>query len=166
MRLGRIDPETTANVGTISGGTATNVVPERCTIVAEVRSLDETKAEQLATEMIDHLHDAANTAECDLDLTVKRMFKGYRTRARAPQVVLAETALRACGYEPQQILTGGASDANSFEAAGFPCTNLADGTQHNHEPTERISVDALEGMLEVAIALVREAGREATETPA
>ncbi len=165
MRLGRIDPETTANVGTITGGTAINVVPERCTIAAEVRSLDETKAEQLATEMIDHLHDAANAAECDLDLTVKRMFKGYRTKARAPQVVLAEAALRACGYAPEHIVTGGASDANSLEAEGFPCTNLADGTQHNHEPTERISVDALEGLLEVAIALVQEAGRQANDTP-
>ena len=165
MRLGRIDSETTANVGTISGGTAINVVPERCTVVAEVRSLDETKAEQLATEMIDHLHDAANAAECDLDLTVERMFKGYRTKARAPQVVLAETALRACGYVPEHIATGGASDANSLEAAGFPCTNLADGTEHNHEPTERISLDALEGMLEVAIELVQEAGRQVKDTP-
>jgi tripeptide aminopeptidase len=166
MRLGRIDAETTANVGTISGGTAINVVPERCTIVAEVRSLDETKAEQLVTEMIDHLHDAANAAECDLDLIVERMFKGYRTKTRAPQVVLAETALRTCGYVPQHIATGGASDANSLEAKGFPCTNLADGTEHNHEPTERISLDALEGMLELAIALVQEAGRQAKDAPA
>jgi tripeptide aminopeptidase len=164
MALGRIDPETTANVGTISGGTAINVVPERCTIAAEVRSLDETKAERLATETIDHLHDAANAAECDLDLTVERMFRGYRTKARAPQVVLAETALRACGYEPQHIVTGGASDANTLEAAGFSCTNLADGTQHNHEPTERISLEALEGLLEVGIALVHEAGREAQDS--
>ncbi len=74
-------------------------------------------------------------------------------------MTVAEQALRACGYEPTHINTGGASDANAFRAAGFPCTNLADGTEHNHEPTERISVDALEGMLEVAIALVDEAGR-------
>ena len=55
--------------------------------------------------------------------------------------------------------TGGGSDANAFEAAGLPCTNLADGTEHNHEPTERISIGALEGMFEVAIALVEESGR-------
>lgn len=159
MRLGRLDPETTANVGTISGGTAINVVPERCRIEAEVRSLDEPRVEAVATEMIDHLQDAADAAECDLDLTVERMFKGYRTRAKAPQVLLAERALRACGYEPTHIVTGGASDANSLEAAGFPCTNLADGTERNHEPGERISVAALETLLEVAIALTDEAGR-------
>ncbi len=159
MRLGRLDPETTANVGTIAGGTAINVVPERCRIDAEARSLDDGRAEALATEIVDHLQDAANEAECDLDVTVERMFKGYRTRPRAPQIALAERALTACGYEPKHIVTGGASDANSFQAAGFPCTNLADGTERNHEPGERISVDALDGMLEVAIALMREAGR-------
>jgi tripeptide aminopeptidase len=160
MRLGRIDEDSTANVGTIAGGTEINVVPERCRIVAEVRSLDEVKAEAMATEMVDHLHDAANATECDLDVTVERMFRGYRTKARAPQVVAAERALRASGYEPRHISTGGASDANSFEAAGLPCTNLADGTERNHQPDERISVYALEGMLEVAIALVEEAAVE------
>jgi tripeptide aminopeptidase len=159
MQLGRLDAETTANVGTITGGTAINVVPERCRIEAEVRSLDEARVEQVATEMVDHLQDAANASECDLDVTVERMFKGYRTRPRAPQVLVAERALRACGYEPRHIVTGGATDANSFEAGGFACTNLADGTEHNHEPTERISVDALEGLLEVAIVLVEEAAR-------
>lgn len=159
MRLGRLDPETTANVGTIAGGTAINVVPARCRIEAEVRSLDEAKVEVAVAEIVDHLHDAANAGECDLDVVAERMFKGYRTRPGAPQVVLAERALRACGYEPRHIVTGGASDANSLQAAGFPCTNLADGTERNHQPDERISLDALDGMFEVAIALVEEAAR-------
>jgi tripeptide aminopeptidase len=159
MRLGRIDPETTANVGTIQGGTAINVIPERCRIEGEVRSIDHERAEALVTEMVDHLQDAADAAECDLDVTVERMIDGYRARPRAVQVTVAEQALRACGYEPRHILTGGASDANAFQAEGFACINVADGTEHNHEPTERISNDALEGLLEVAIALVDEAGR-------
>jgi tripeptide aminopeptidase len=158
MRLGRLDRETTANVGTIAGGTNANVVPERCQIEAETRSLDEARVEGVATEMIDHLQEAADAAECDLDVTVERMFKGYKTRSREPQVALAERALDACGYEPRHIVTGGGSDANAFQAAGFPCTNLANGTERNHEPGERVSVDALEGMLEVAIALIKEAG--------
>ncbi|MBV8956809.1 MAG: M20/M25/M40 family metallo-hydrolase [Solirubrobacterales bacterium] len=159
MRLGRLDSETTANVGTIRGGTAINVVPERCRVEAEARSVDRGRVEALATEMIDHLQDAADAAECDLDVTVERMIEGYRMRPRAIQVTVAEQALLACGYEPRHILTGGASDANAFHAAGLPCTNLADGTEHNHEPTERISTTALEGLLEVAIALVDEAGK-------
>jgi tripeptide aminopeptidase len=159
MRLGRLDPETTANVGTIEGGTAINVVPERCRVEAEVRSIDQTRVESLATEMIDHMQDAADAAECDLDITVERMIQGFRTRPKAIEVTVAERALRACGYEPKHINTGGASDANAFRAAGFACLNLADGTEHNHEPTERISIDALEGLFELTIALVEESGR-------
>jgi tripeptide aminopeptidase len=135
------------------------VVPDRCTIEAEARSLDAARAEAVATEMVDHLQDAANAHECDLDVTVQRMFEGYRTRPKAAQVTLAEQALRACGYEPSHIVTGGASDANSFETQGFACTNLANGTERNHQPDERVSVEALEGMFDVAIALVDEAAQ-------
>ncbi len=120
MRLGRLDPETTSNVGTISGGTATNVVPERCRVEAEVRGLTDQRVEEVVTEMIDRFQDAADAAECDLDMTVERMFTAYRTKPDAPQVELAQRALRACGYEPKLIVTGGGSDANAFEAAGFP----------------------------------------------
>jgi tripeptide aminopeptidase len=158
MRLGRLDAETTANVGMIEGGTAINVIPERCRIEAEVRSLDDARAAAVTTETVDHLEDAANAVECDLDLNVERMFSGYRTKPRAAQLQVAERALRACGYEPRQIASGGASDANSFEAAGFACTCLADGTERNHEPGERISVDALESLFDVAITVVDEAG--------
>jgi tripeptide aminopeptidase len=157
MELGRLDPETTANVGTIAGGTNANVVPEYCRVEAEARSLETERAEAVATEMVDHLQEAADAAECDLDITLARMFDSYRTRAREPQVVLAERALVACGYEPQHIVTGGGSDANALQSAGFPCTNLANGTERNHEPGERVSVDALDGMLEVAIALLEQA---------
>lgn len=154
MRLGRVDEETTANVGMIEGGSAINVIPERCRLVAEVRSLDEDKAAAVTTETVDHLQDAADAGECDLDLQVQQMFRGYRTKPRAPQLQAAERALRALGYEPRQILSGGASDANSFEAAGLPCTCLADGTERNHEPGERIGAQSLEELLELVINLL------------
>jgi tripeptide aminopeptidase len=160
MRLGRVDDETTANVGLITGGSAINVIPERCRIEAEVRSLDAEKAAALATETVDHLKDAANAGECDLDVTIEQMFSGYRTKPRAPQLAVAERALRACGYDPRHIVSGGASDANSLEAAGFHCTCLADGTEANHEPGERISARSLEDLLELALALVDEAAAD------
>ena len=95
MRLGRLDAETTANVGRIDGGSAINVIPERCRIEAEVRSLDSERASTVTTELVDHLQDAANAGECDLDVNVERMFAGYRTKARAPQLAVAERALSA-----------------------------------------------------------------------
>jgi tripeptide aminopeptidase len=157
MRLGRIDEQTTANVGTIEGGSAINVIPERCRVVAEVRSLDEARAATVTTELIDHLQDAADAQECDLDLTVERMFRGYRVKPGAPHLAVAQRALRACGFEPQEIVSGGASDVNSFVLQGFDSICLADGVQRNHEPTERVSVQALETMFDVALTLVDEA---------
>jgi tripeptide aminopeptidase len=159
MQLGRLDDETTANVGTIRGGTNANVVPEYCRVEAEARSLDSARAEAVATEMVDHFQEAADAGECDLDITLERMFDGYRTRAREPEITLAERALEACGYTPKHIVTGGGSDANALQSAGFACTNLANGTERNHEPGERVSVDALNGMLEVALAMFEEAPR-------
>jgi tripeptide aminopeptidase len=160
MRLGRVDEQTTANVGTIEGGSAINVIPERCRVVGEVRSLDEARAASVTTEMIDHLQDAADAQECDLDLTVERMFRGYRVKPGAPQLAVAQRALRACGYAPREIASGGASDVNSFVLQGFDSICLADGVQRNHEPTERVSVQALETMYDVALNLVDEAAAQ------
>ena len=158
MPQGRIDPETTANVGSVSGGVgSTNVVAERARLLAEARSLDPEKAETTVSRMIDAINDAAASAECDVDITMHRLFAGYRQKPSAPAVTVAEAALRACGYEPRRIATGGGSDANALELSGFPCVNLANGTERNHEPTERVSVAALEGMLDVALALLDEA---------
>jgi tripeptide aminopeptidase len=158
MRLGRIDEETTANVARIVGGQSggTNIVPERCRIVGEARSLDRAKVEALVAELIEHIHDAANTprCSCDVDVTTERLFDGYRHAADAPAIIAAERALIACGYKPTRRSTGGGSDANALEAHGFHCANLANGTEHNHEHRERVSVAALEGMLDVAFELL------------
>ena len=158
MPQGRIDPETTANVGSVSGGVgSTNVVAERARLLAEARSIDPDKAESTVSRMIDAINDAAASAECDVDITMHRLFAGYRQKPSSPAVAVAEAALRGCGYEPKRIATGGGSDANALELSGFPCVNLANGTERNHEPTERVSLAALEGMLDVALALLDEA---------
>jgi tripeptide aminopeptidase len=155
MPLGRLDGETTANVGTIHGGSAINVVPERCSFTAEVRSLREEAAEAAVAEIVDCVHEAANLpdCDCDVDVSVQRSFSAYSTPASAPAVDAAERALRGCGYTPVRISSGGASDANALIAKGLTVVNLANGTERPHEPGERVSVAALEGMLEVALAL-------------
>jgi tripeptide aminopeptidase len=155
MPLGRLDEQTTANVGVIHGGSAINVVPEHCALTAEVRSLSQAAAETAVAEMIDCIHEAANLPECDcdVDVTVQRTFSAYDTPATDPAVQAAEAALRSCGYRPTRIESGGASDANALIAQGLSVVNLANGTERNHEPAERVSVAALEGMLDVALAL-------------
>jgi tripeptide aminopeptidase len=156
LRLGRLDAQTTVNVGTIEGGSAMNVVPERCTVVAEVRSLDAERAESVVAEVVDRMHEAANLpeCECDADIAVQRTFSGFHLASSRPAVRVAESALRDCGYEPVRISSGGASDANALLVQGVEVVNLANGTERNHEPGERVSVEALEGMLDVALALL------------
>jgi tripeptide aminopeptidase len=156
MRLGRIDAESTTNIGTIEGGSAGNVVPDRCRVVGEARSLDPARAEQLASELVECLTDAANDpeCECDLDATMQRQFDGYRVRASSPELVLAFDALRDCGYEPHPISAGGGSDANALRGHGLAVLNLTNGTERNHEPTERVATAALDSVLDLALALV------------
>ena len=168
MPNGRLDEETTANVGAIEGGLpgSTNVVPERCSFLAETRSLDDAKAERAVQDIIDAVHDAANDPVCDVDadVTVDRLFQGYRHKPGSPAVQAAEAALRASGYEPRPIVTGGGSDANAFEVNGLHCVNLANGTERAHESTERVSFDALEGMLRVTYALLDACADSASAT--
>jgi tripeptide aminopeptidase len=158
MPHGRIDPQTTANVGYFKGGVeSTNVVPERARVLAEVRSVDPDRAEEVLASMIDALHDGASLGACDVDVMTEKQVIGYRTKPSAPVVVAAEAALRAHGYEPTRIQTGGASDANVLEAAGIPTVNVANGTERNHEPTERVSVAAMDSMLDITFTLLEEA---------
>jgi tripeptide aminopeptidase len=159
MTLGRLDEETTANVGRIKGGTATNVVPESCRIEAEVRSLDPEKATRTMGEMIDALTWAASSTETDVDTTVEEQFRAYRIPESDGCVSIAAAALRDCGVEPVYTSTGGGSDANAFEARGFRCLNIANGTEANHTPDERVTVWALETMLDVTLRLLERAAQ-------
>ena len=159
MRIGRVDPETTANVGRIQGGTAANVVAERCFVELEARSLDDGRAGETVSEMVDALAEAASNSECDVETSVERRFQGYRLPRTAPVVEVAAAALRDCDIEPVYITTGGGSDANVFIVAGLPVVNLANGTERNHQPDESVTVDALETMLDVTNAIVAQTGR-------
>ena len=157
MQIGRLDQETTANVGRIEGGTNANVVAERCFVELEARSLDAERAGEVVSSMVDALSEAASDGECDVETSVERLFRGYRLPRTTPAVEVAAAALRACDVEPVYINTGGGSDANVLIPAGVPVVNLANGTERNHQPDESVTVDALEAMLEVTVALVEQA---------
>ena len=158
MELGRLDDETTANAGRIEGGTAANVVAERCRVELEARSLDPEKATRTVERMVDVLTDAGSDAECDVETHVEEQFRAYRIPRTAPPAAIAADALARLGTEPQYVTTGGGSDANVFNANGLPCLNVANGTARNHEPDEFVTVEALEGALYLALTLVECSG--------
>jgi tripeptide aminopeptidase len=157
MELGRLDEETTANVGVIEGGSASNIVPGRCRLEAEARSLDEGKAERTTAAMVDALTWAASEGDCDVDVDVIEMFRGYRLSWSAESVRVARAGLERCGVEPRQVATGGGSDANALLDQGFECVLLANGTEANHTPQESVAAERIVKMLEVCEAIAREA---------
>jgi tripeptide aminopeptidase len=157
MELGRLDEETTANVGLIEGGTASNVVPGRCRIQGEARSLDEGRASKTIGTMVDACTWAASEHECDVDVEVIEMFRGYRLQSKAASVTIARAALERRAVEPREVATGGGSDANALNARGFETVLLANGTEANHTPEESVAAERIVQMLGVCEAIVEEA---------
>jgi tripeptide aminopeptidase len=157
LRLGRVDDETTANVGVISGGTGGNVIPEWCTFLAEARSHDEGKLADLVQEMLEVFAFAASETECEVETEVRKSYSGYRLRRDEPAVRLAASALGRCGHALLYTLSGGAADANVFNERGRRCVNLANAMVDIHTPDERIAVADLEAMVDVTVALVEAA---------
>ncbi len=163
LRLGRLDEETTANVGTIEGGSGRNVVPERCRFQAEARSHDERKVADVVQEMLETFTFAAGLSECEVEAQVQGDARGYRFRRDDLPVRLAATALERTGHEPSFVLSGGGADANVFNDRGLQCVNLANAMTDIHTPDERIAVSDLEAMVDVTLALVDVASAEATD---
>jgi tripeptide aminopeptidase len=157
LRLGRVDDESTANVGTIQGGTAGNIVPEWCFFDAEARSHDERKLADLVQEMLETFAFAASLADCEVETSVKKSYRGYRLKRDDLVVRIAAAALERSGHTPAYVLSGGAADANVFNERGLPCLNLSNGMMAIHTSDEHIAVADLDTMVEVTLALVETA---------
>jgi tripeptide aminopeptidase len=161
LKLGRVDEETTANVGLINGGTAGNIVPEWCSFLAEARSHDPQKLADLVREMLEAATFAAGLEDCQVETEVHKSYSGYRFKRDDFVVRLASDALERSGHTPSLNLSGGAADANVFNERGLACVNLANGMAEIHTPDEHIAVADLVGMVDVTLEildLAREAG--------
>lgn len=154
LRLGRIDGETTANVGLIHGGSALNVVPATCRVAAEARSRDERKLAELVQEMLDSFAFAAAVSECEVEAAVEDKYRGYRLAPDDPALLLARTALERAGFTPRDVEVGGGSDVNVFVERGLSCVNVANGMAKVHTAEEEIAVADLEAMVAVTLELV------------
>ncbi|MBA3866939.1 MAG: M20/M25/M40 family metallo-hydrolase [Solirubrobacterales bacterium] len=149
MELGRLDEETTANVGLISGGTSGNVVPGHCGIHAETRSLEAARAAEIAGKIADACAWGASEHGCDVDVRIEELFRGYKLPRDSPALGFAEAGLRSAGLEPRRVAIGGGSDANALRREGFDCVLLSNGTDAVHTADEMVPARSLEKMLEV-----------------
>jgi len=160
MRLGRIDVETTANVGVIQGGKATNVVCPEVRMRAEARSRDPHKLAEQVQHMVDTLHSVAAEFGAAADVAIKHAYDTYRLTEEDTVIRLAMEAARSIGLETGLRAAGGGSDANVFNAMGLPACVLATGMRNIHTHQECISIDDLVRSAGWVVAITQVAARE------
>ena len=154
MPLGRLDELTTSNVGGISGGGATNVVPAECVLRGECRSLDATRVVEVREAMDAAMQRAADEAGGSVEVEWKREYDGYRYEDGDPVLEIVVAGVRAAGFEPYLFFTGGGSDANVLTSKGLPAVALSCGMTDVHSTDETIAVSEMEGLVRVLLATI------------
>jgi tripeptide aminopeptidase len=157
LRTGRIDAQTTSNVGVISGGKARNIVPDRAEVAIEVRSTDKEKLEREVQSVVAAFEEAASASGARLTIRRDAPFETFLISETHPVVANAFRAARSIGIEPALRATGGGMDANIFNSRGLPCVGLGLGIADPHSPQEHISVAQLEAGVMFLKALLTEA---------
>ncbi|TFB24093.1 M20/M25/M40 family metallo-hydrolase [Filobacillus milosensis] len=160
MPLGRIDEDTTANIGRFEGGKATNIVSDEAFIFAEARSLDPEKLEAQLDKMKKACQDAEKELGGSIDVKVEIMYPGYRHKEGDQVVEVARSAAKRIGRESQLEKSGGGSDANIFAGLGVPTVNLCVGYENIHTTNERMPVSELVKISEFITSIVVEAAEQ------
>ncbi|MCR8642383.1 M20/M25/M40 family metallo-hydrolase [Paenibacillus sp. N1-5-1-14] len=157
MPLGRLDSETTANIGSFSGKGPLNVVCDFVSIKAEARSIVQHKLTAQVEAMRTACETAAeeNGARCEFNSFIA--YPAFMHEDSAPVVELTSRALRNVGCEPSTFHSGGGSDANIFNGMGIPTINLSVGYLDIHTTEERIAISDLVKVTEVVVEIVKEA---------
>ncbi len=136
MQIGRIDEQTTANVGTIHGGTARNIVPAEVQLVCEARSRDNSHLDRQTAHMVETFERECSAMGARAEIEVKRQYPAFHLDTESPTVRLAWDAAQAIGVEPKLQESGGGSDANHFNGFGVPTAVLATGMREIHTHDE------------------------------
>ncbi|MGZ4032644.1 MAG: M20/M25/M40 family metallo-hydrolase [Tumebacillaceae bacterium] len=155
MKLGRINERTTANIGTIQGGEATNVVADRAVIAAEARSLDLAELDAQVAHMKETFEQTAAEWNTTCEVVVQNMYANVNHNVDSEVVQTAFKAIRLMGIEPETISTGGGSDANALNGKNIPTVNLAIGYQKIHTVEEFIMLDDLEKGAQLFVAVTQ-----------
>ena len=159
MKLGRLDEETTANIGRFEGGQATNIVCDEVNILAEARSIDESKLNVQTAHMKETFERVAAENGARAEVDVKLMYPGFRVTESDKVVQVAMAAVTAIGRTPQLGISGGGSDANIIAGFGIPTVNLSVGYEEIHTTNERMPVEELEQLANLLVAVVQQTAK-------
>lgn len=156
MKLGRIDAETTANLGIAQGGVATNMVMEKFEMKGDARSLVTEKMDAQVQHMTEVFEQTAKEYGAKLEKEIVFSYGPVNLKPGDPVLDHAFAAIRRVGLTPDLRSTGGGSDANVFNTKGIAACNLGTGYENAHSLSERIRVSDLEKTGEVVLALIQE----------
>lgn len=159
---GRLDDETTANIGLISGGTASNAVPETASVAAEARSRDRAKLAALRQQALDLVARVEREfPEGSVECVLRQEFAGYRLDPSHPLVQVVATAMKGAALSPELISSGGASDANNYAGHGIDVVVVGLGGRDFHTVRESIAVPDLVDAARFCEALIESLVAEA-----
>ena len=171
MKLGRIDEETTANIGAIQGGEATNIITNLVTLRGEARSLDDSKLEAQTAHMVKCFEDAAAKYEVTVDgVTTKASVESEVTREyyamdvsdESRVVKLVIEAASRMGLDVKTLASGGGCDANIFNKRGIECANLGTGMRAIHTVKEWLDVKDMYASAKMTLEIMRLNGERAS----
>ncbi len=155
MKIGRIDEESTCNVGKIDGGIARNIVAEDTKLEMEARSLKLSGLEKITTAMINKLKKGAEITGAVLNYEIIREYDGFEVTEDAVPVQIAEKAIRKLKLRLKIISSGGGSDVNIFNSKGKIAVNLGAGMENVHTNKEFVKVEQLEKLAELVLEICK-----------
>ncbi len=155
MKLGRIDKETTANIGTSRGGTARNIVPDQVELHGEARSRNPRKLERQTKAMKKALEQAAKPLGARLELKIARSYNQYKFRRGDNAVKRVAKAMQKIGLKPRYASSGGGSDANIFNAKRMKTVVISVGYEQIHTTNEYLPIAELVKAAELVVALAQ-----------
>ena len=155
LPLGRIDGETTANVGVISGGVIRNGVPDACTFLAECRSADHDKAVALSKQMASTLRREIEDAGATVEIEMDEMCRAVQIPEDAWSVRIAKQALATSGIEATAVFMTGFTDASIYNNRGIEMAVIGIGAQNEHSTDECIAVADMEKAVEMLVEIFR-----------
>jgi len=159
MPLGRIDEETTANIGRFEGGTQTNIVCDRVDILAEARSLIPEKMKAQVAKMKEAFETAAQEMGGRAEVDIKVMYPGFKFGDGDHVVEVAKKAVANIDRPSRLLQSGGGSDANVIAGFDIPTVNLAVGYEDIHTTNEKIPVEELVKTSELVVSIIKEVAK-------
>lgn len=157
MQLGRLDEDSTANIGIIEGGRATNVVTDKTVIQGEARSLTKAKVDAQIAHMAECCKKGAEQFGGTVDIEIDECYAAIDLDPESTTVQLACAAARRLGMEPHLAKSGGGSDANVFCGKGIPATNVGVGMTKVHSVEEYLVIDEMKAAADFVLAVIEEA---------